>query len=102
MPGNNDVQTKIVEEIAVDSLSDEEKQYVYRSQAQLLTDKFCDDQGSLLNEIVQDIVNKCTFSICLASHQIESIIWSMPLEAVLNITKENRTLQLDMEILGSV
>ncbi|XP_061361852.1 FHA domain-containing protein PS1 [Gastrolobium bilobum] len=57
------------------------------------------NQGQSLVEAVQDIGN--TGSICPISLQIESENSPMIQEAVLNVTKENQTLQLDMEILES-
>jgi len=94
-------QIKIVDIVAIDSSSDVEKQDMYRSQSQLRKDKFCHDSGHLLNEITQDVRNKCTDSISLISGQIESVNLSMTQELVFNIMNKDQTLQSDMEILES-
>ncbi|KAK7271024.1 hypothetical protein RJT34_26604 [Clitoria ternatea] len=94
-------QIKVVEEVATDSLSDENKEDMYRSLSQLWNDKLCHDQGHSHDEILQDIGNKYTSSISPTSDQIGSVNLPMPQVAVLKITDENQTLQPDMEILES-
>ncbi|KAK7315472.1 hypothetical protein VNO77_34021 [Canavalia gladiata] len=101
MSGTKIQQIEVVEEVALDSPSDREKQDMYRSPPQLLNDKFCHDRGHSLDEIIQDIGNKHTSSISPTSSQIESVSFSMPQEAVLNITNENHTLHPDVEIFES-
>ncbi|KAH1151600.1 hypothetical protein GYH30_045211 [Glycine max] len=101
MPGTKVEQIKIVEKVAMDSLSDEGKQHMYRSLSQLLNDKFCHDQWHSLNEIVQDVRNKHAYSISPTPHQIESVNLSMPQEVVLNIMNEDQTQHSDMENLES-
>ncbi|KAE9617485.1 hypothetical protein Lal_00034759 [Lupinus albus] len=81
-------QIKVVKEI-VDSMSDGQK-----SKSELNA-KHCS-----LDEIVHDIGNKCTGSICPIPLQIESVNLP-PQEAVLGITIENHIPQSDMEFLES-
>ncbi|KAG5062429.1 hypothetical protein AAZX31_02G070700 [Glycine max] len=88
MPGTKVEQIKIVEKD------------MYRSLSQLLNDKFCQDQGHSLNEMVQDVRNKHTDSTSPTLHQIESVNLSVP-EVVLNIMNEDQTLHSEMEILES-
>ena len=104
IPDSNCQQIEVVEEVAVDSLCDGEKQdphgEEYKTKLQLhLSAKSSHEQGQSLDEIVKDIGHKCTSGICCTSLQIESMN-SSP-EAVSNITKENQTLQSNTEILGS-
>ncbi|ESW23884.1 hypothetical protein PHAVU_004G084400 [Phaseolus vulgaris] len=94
-------KSKIVDIVAIDSPSDVEKQDMYRSQSQLLQDKFCHDRGQSLNEIAQDVRNKCTGGISPTSRQIESVNLSMTQELVFNIMSVDQTLQSDKEILES-
>ncbi|KAK7364599.1 hypothetical protein VNO80_13336 [Phaseolus coccineus] len=91
-------KSKIV--VVIDSPSDVEKQDMYRSQSQLLQDKFCHDRGQSLNEIAQDVRNKCTGGIS-PTCQIESVNLSMTQELVFNIMNKDQTLQSDKEILES-
>ncbi|KAK7380602.1 hypothetical protein VNO78_33117 [Psophocarpus tetragonolobus] len=91
-PGTKVERIQIVDKIAMDSLSDEEK---------LQNDKFCDDKGHSLIEIVQDVRNMRTDSISPTPCQIELVNLSMPPKEALNIVKEDQTLQSDMEILES-
>ncbi|XP_019449797.1 PREDICTED: FHA domain-containing protein PS1-like [Lupinus angustifolius] len=81
-------QIKVVDEI-VDSICDGQK-----SESELNA-KYCSP-----DEIVHDIGNKCTGSICPIPLQIESVNLS-PQEAVLGITIENPIPQPDTEFLES-
>ncbi|BAU01899.1 FHA domain-containing protein [Vigna angularis] len=100
--GTLDEQIKIVDIVAIDSSSDIDKQDMYRSQSQLGKDKFCHDRRHSLNEITQDVRNKCTGIISSpTSRQIESVNLSMTQELVFNIMNKDQTMQSDMEILES-
>ncbi|KAL2335030.1 hypothetical protein Fmac_016243 [Flemingia macrophylla] len=90
-----------VEKVTMDSLSDEEKEDIYRSQSALLNDKFSHDQGRSLKEIVQDVGNKCTRSVSPIQNQTESVKLSIPQEPLLTNTNEKQTLQSDTEFLES-
>lgn len=95
-------QIKIVDIDAIDSSSDIDKQDMYGSQSQLGKDKICHDRRHSLNEITQDVRNKCTGIISSpTSRQIESVNLSMTQELVFNIMNKDQTLQSDMEILES-
>lgn len=89
IPGTRFQQIKVIEEVAMDSLSDGEKQNT------------CDQRHYSLNEIVEDSGNKSTARNCPIPLQIESVSSSMPQEDVLNIEEENQALKLNREILES-
>ncbi|KAJ1424895.1 SMAD/FHA domain superfamily [Sesbania bispinosa] len=64
--------------------------------------KCCHEQGHSPDEIVQDIGNKCTGSICPTSLQVESVNSSVPQESVLNTTNKvnNQTPQSLIAVTG--
>ncbi|TKY51537.1 FHA domain-containing protein PS1 [Spatholobus suberectus] len=84
---------EIVEEVAMDSISDGEKEdkcgKELKSKLQAsLNAKSCQEQGNSVDEIAEDTGNRCARSISSVSFQVESPNSSMPQEAVLNPTNK--------------
>ncbi|GAU15924.1 hypothetical protein TSUD_41470, partial [Trifolium subterraneum] len=96
IPVINFQQIKIVEEVGVDSISDGEKENKGDKELQAyLNVKPCDEEGSSLDETVEDTVK---------SFQIESLNPSVTQEPDLEITdkKENQTLQSPVALDGNI